>query len=228
MGMFYRTVRMVDNGIKPVYVFDGKPPTLKSGEVRENFAMSPLFLTRFFCSSLRSEKRAKMKPRRVSKRPTRRVRPDTASLAPPLLLTDVWLGTAEEVARFTKRTVRVTQEHNDECKKLLKLMGIPYVEAPCEAEAQCAELARAGKVYAAASEDMDTLTFRSPTLLRHLTFSEARKMPIDEVNLEKALTGLDMPYEQVQTEMQEKCGKTEGRLMNKPDTVCGSVYPARM
>lgn len=33
MGMFYRTVRMVENGIKPVYVFDGKPPTMKSGEV---------------------------------------------------------------------------------------------------------------------------------------------------------------------------------------------------
>jgi len=25
---------MVENGIKPVYVFDGKPPALKSGEVR--------------------------------------------------------------------------------------------------------------------------------------------------------------------------------------------------
>lgn len=34
MGMFYRTVRMVDYGIKPVYVFDGKPPLLKSGEVK--------------------------------------------------------------------------------------------------------------------------------------------------------------------------------------------------
>ena len=34
MGMFYRTIRMVENGIKPVYVFDGKPPALKSGEVR--------------------------------------------------------------------------------------------------------------------------------------------------------------------------------------------------
>jgi hypothetical protein len=33
MGLFYRTIRMVENGIKPVYVFDGKPPTLKSGEV---------------------------------------------------------------------------------------------------------------------------------------------------------------------------------------------------
>jgi flap endonuclease-1 len=25
---------MVESGIKPIYVFDGKPPTLKSGEVR--------------------------------------------------------------------------------------------------------------------------------------------------------------------------------------------------
>ena len=33
MGMFYRTIRMVDNGIKPLYVFDGKPPEMKSGEV---------------------------------------------------------------------------------------------------------------------------------------------------------------------------------------------------
>uniref|UniRef100_H3CB72 Flap endonuclease 1 n=1 Tax=Tetraodon nigroviridis TaxID=99883 RepID=H3CB72_TETNG len=35
MGMFYRTIRMLEHGIKPVYVFDGKPPQLKSSEVRE-------------------------------------------------------------------------------------------------------------------------------------------------------------------------------------------------
>lgn len=33
MGMFYRTLRMIDQGLKPVYVFDGKPPTMKSGEL---------------------------------------------------------------------------------------------------------------------------------------------------------------------------------------------------
>ena len=33
MGFFYRTIRMVENGIKPVYVFDGKPPTMKGGEL---------------------------------------------------------------------------------------------------------------------------------------------------------------------------------------------------
>lgn len=107
------------------------------------------------------------------------------------------VGNQEDINRFTKRTVKVTQTHNDECKELLEAMGIPYITAPCEAEAQCAELARAGKVYAAASEDMDTLTFKSPVLLRHLTFSEARKMPIDEVFLDKALEGLGLTMDQV-------------------------------
>lgn len=51
-------------------------------------------------------------------------------------------------------------------------------KAPCEAEAQCAELVKTGKVYAVGTEDMDALTFGSTVLLRHLTFSEARKMPI--------------------------------------------------
>jgi flap endonuclease-1 len=32
-GMFYRTIRMLTHGIKPCFVFDGKPPVLKSGEL---------------------------------------------------------------------------------------------------------------------------------------------------------------------------------------------------
>jgi flap endonuclease-1 len=159
MGMFYRTLRMVDNGIKPLYVFDGAPPKMKSGELAKRTA----------------RKREAHEAHEEAKE----------------------TGTAEDMEKFSRRTVRVTREHNDECKKLLKLMGVPYIEAPTEAEAQCAVLARAGKVYAAASEDMDTLCFESPILLRHLTFSEQRKEPIQEIHLDKALEGLDMERSQV-------------------------------
>ena len=159
MGMFYRTLRMVENGIKPLYVFDGAPPKLKSGELARRF-----------------QRKTEAKESLEEAKET---------------------GTAEDVEKFSRRTVRVTREHNEECQKLLKLMGIPYIIAPTEAEAQCAVLARAGKVYAAASEDMDTLCFESPILLRHLTFSELRKEPIQEIHLDRVMDGLRMDRNQV-------------------------------
>jgi len=44
---------------------------------------------------------------------------------------------------------------------------------------------------------MDALTFGSNILLRHMTFSEARKMPIQEFHLDKVLAGLELNKEQV-------------------------------
>merc|ERR1719295_381977 len=158
MGMFYRTIRMVDNGIKPVYVFDGKPPQMKAGELEK-----------------RKEKR------------------DEAQAALDKAKEE---GDMEEVDKQNRRLVKVTKDHVEDVKILLKHMGIPFVEAPCEAEAQCAELAKAGKVYAVGTEDMDALTFGTPILLRHLTFSEARKMPIKEFHLSNVLEGFEMKQEE--------------------------------
>ncbi|KOS15062.1 pin domain-like protein [Malassezia pachydermatis] len=158
LGFFYRTLRMIDYGIKPVYVFDGKPPDLKKDVLSKRFG------------------------RREEAREQEEEQKDVADS-----------HTLEQLAR---RQVRPTREHNAEVQRLLSLMGIPWVIAPSEAEAQCAELARAGKVYAAGSEDMDTLTFGAPILLKHLTASEQKKLPVTEINLAKALEELDMPMEQ--------------------------------
>ncbi|KAF5403556.1 Flap structure-specific endonuclease 1 [Paragonimus heterotremus] len=154
MGMFYRTIRMIDNGIKPVYVFEGRPPSMKAGE--------------------------------LAKRSERRVE-SSRELAKAEAEEDL-----EAIEKFTKRLVKVTPQHNEDCKQLLKLMGVPHINAPGEAEAQCAVLAKSGKVYAVGTEDMDALAFGAPVLLRHLTFSEARKLPIQEFNLSSVLAGLDI------------------------------------
>nr|AFK11650.1 Flap endonuclease 1-B [Callorhinchus milii] len=154
MGMFYRTIRMVESGIKPVYVFDGKPPDMKSGELAK-----------------RNERRSEAEKQLAQAQEA---------------------GDSENVERFNKRLVKVTKQHNEECKTLLTLMGIPYLEAPCEAEASCAALVKSGKVYGTATEDMDGLAFGTTILLRRMTASEAKKLPIQEFHLNKILqeTGL--------------------------------------
>lgn len=158
IGIFYRTLKIVENGIKPVYVFDGKPPEMKGGELAKRLAQRE--------KALKSAEELKE------------------------------TGTAEEVSKFERRTVRVTREQNDEAKRLLKLMGIPYVEAPTEAEAQCAALAKGKKVFAAASEDMDTLTFGTTMLLRHLTAAESRGLPVTEIDLSIVLKSLELSHDE--------------------------------
>ena len=157
-GLFYRTIRLLDNGIKPVFVFDGKPPQMKSGELAK-----------------RAERREEAEKQLAKAQEA---------------------GEAEDIDKYSRRLVKVTREHMSDCKKLLRLMGIPVVEAPTEAEAQCALLVKSGKVYATATEDMDALTFHSSRLLRHMTFSEARKMPIQEFVYDRVLSELEMSHEQ--------------------------------
>lgn len=38
------------------------------------------------------------------------------------------VGDAENIEKFNRRLVKVTKQHNEECKQLLQLMGIPYVD----------------------------------------------------------------------------------------------------
>lgn len=59
----------------------------------------------------------------------------------------------QEQEKQSKRLVRVGRKENDDCKKLLSLMGVPVITAPCEAEAQAAAMARDGLVWAVATED---------------------------------------------------------------------------
>lgn len=158
-GMLYRTIRMLEHGMKPVFVFDGKAPTMKSGE--------------------------------LAKRKERQKAAETE-----LVKLQQEGGTAEDIERQEKRLVRASREQSEEVKQLLTLMGLPVIDAPCEAEATCAALAKADKVYGVGTEDADALTFGTPHLIRHLNVSESRKLPIVEVNLAKALEGLQLSMEQ--------------------------------
>jgi flap endonuclease-1 len=152
LGIFNKTISMLEMGIYPVYVFDGKPPNMKNS----------LLKTR------RDQRhKAKIKMKQASNN--------------------------EEKIKYFKRSVVVTKKQLNECNQLIQLMGIPVVNAPQEADSQCAQLAKDGLVYGVSTEDMDILTFGSPRIIRNLS---SRKKDIIQIDLQNILNILEITYDE--------------------------------
>ncbi len=90
----------------------------------------------------------------------------------------------EEILKAAKMSSRLTDEMLVQSKDLLTYMGIPWVQAPSEGEAQCAVMCRQKIVYASASQDWDSLLFGSTRLVRNLSVSGRRKLPRKENYIE--------------------------------------------
>jgi flap endonuclease-1 len=86
-------------------------------------------------------------------------------------------GDLETAKTKAQQTSRVTDEIIQQSKQLLEQLGIPYVQAPSEGEAQASYMVVKRAAYAIGSQDFDCLLFGAPLLIRNLTSSERRKLP---------------------------------------------------
>jgi len=85
-------------------------------------------------------------------------------------------------------------------------MGVPWVQAPSEGEAQASYLAKRGDADFCASQDYDSLLFGAPRLVRNVTITGRRKLPRQKayvqvlpetVELDKVLKELAITHEQL-------------------------------
>ncbi|TDA33365.1 MAG: flap endonuclease-1 [Hadesarchaea archaeon] len=93
-------------------------------------------------------------------------------------------GRLEEARRYAAQAATVEEQVVEDAKHLLRLMGVPFVQAPAEGEAQAAHLVRRGDAWAVASQDFDSLLFGSPVLVRNLAITGRRKLPGKDVYVE--------------------------------------------
>jgi flap endonuclease-1 len=169
VGLAFRTTRLIlDYGMSLVFVFDGKPPSLKMGDI---------------------EKRREA--RRKAEREYREA---------------VERGDLPAAFSRAVMTGGLTMDLVDDAKRLLDLLGIPWVQAPSEGEAQAAYMARQGHVWASNSKDYDSLLFGAPRLIRFLSISgrewlpskgRARRVYPELIDLEKFLDHLGINREQL-------------------------------
>jgi flap endonuclease-1 len=93
-----------------------------------------------------------------------------------------------------------------ESKELLTCLGIPWVQAPAEGEAQAASMVISGDAWAVGSQDYDSVLLGAPRIIRNLNFSGRRKVPrkniyttvnLEILYLEDTLTELGINLEQL-------------------------------
>ncbi|MDH5481613.1 MAG: flap endonuclease-1 [Candidatus Bathyarchaeota archaeon] len=115
-------------------------------------------------------------------------------------------GKTEEARVYAQATSHLKDYMAEDSKKLLDLMGIPWVQAPSEGEAQAAHLVKRGDTDFCASQDYDSLLFGAPKLVRNLTITGRRKLPSkniyievipEVVEMENVLKGCGITYEQL-------------------------------
>lgn len=99
----------------------------------------------------------------------------------------------KERIKYLKRSVSISKKHLDECRELLDNLGIPYIDAPQEADSQCAYLAYCGLVDGVLTEDMDIFTFGSPIIYKNLYSSKKSPKIID---LKEILYHTDLKFEE--------------------------------
>lgn len=86
-------------------------------------------------------------------------------------------GDEAEARKQAQMATKLTSEMVAEAKDLLSALGIPIVQAPSEGEAQAALMVKNRDAYASVSQDMDSMLFGAPRLVRNLNITGKRKIP---------------------------------------------------
>ncbi|MHC1584890.1 MAG: flap endonuclease-1, partial [Candidatus Syntropharchaeia archaeon] len=149
-GLIYRTTNLIEAGIKPIFVFDGKPPDFKAKTLETR-------------REIRREAEKQWLEAKAAGR--------------------------EDAFKYARSSARIDDRIISDAKELLKYMGMPFVQAPSEGEAQACQLVISGNAHCVATQDYDSLLFGAPVLIRNLT-SDPKKLEMVELKKELERLGI--------------------------------------
>ena len=157
-GILYRTSSLIEKGIKPIYIFDGRSDALKKDT---------------------QDKRREVKEESQKKW-------DKA----------LEEGNLEEARKYAVRSSRMSRDIIDGSKKLLEILGVPYIQALGEGEAQASYMVENGDAWCVGSQDYDCILFGATRMVRNLTITGG-KANLELITLNKVLENMEITREQL-------------------------------
>lgn len=113
-------------------------------------------------------------------------------------------GDKEKMRMYAQVATSMKDYMLNDSKTILDLMGLPWIKAPGEGEAQAAHMNRKGDADYCSSQDYDSLLFGANKLLRNVTISGRRRrgkaiieVQPEIVELQKTLAQCQITYEQL-------------------------------
>jgi flap endonuclease-1 len=138
-GFINQIIRFVSSKIIPIYVFDGKPPKEKKDILKARLE----------------------RKERINKRIQ-----DIEKILNDNIVPSDNVELLNKVNKLKKQNININKDEIINLKKLLDILGLPYINANCEADIICAELTKNGSVHACLSDDMDLLAFGCTKIIR--------------------------------------------------------------
>lgn len=165
IGFINRTKCYLKNNILPVYVFDGAPPEEKNITINKRSMAKKAILDKI--DNLKNRLQ------------------DAKNDAEMSVL-------SSEITKLENQLIYVNKYHISECKEVLSAMGVPFIQAPGEAEKMCVYLQQKKLVDHIVTDDTDVFPFGCSSVLK----TTLKNNSIVEYNTERILNGFQLTKEQ--------------------------------
>ena len=165
-GFYHMITKFRQFGIAPLFIFDGKPPPEKQGELDERKRRKDVAKMEYDGLLQKYRKEQNHRKKMILK---------------------------NALENLKRQFIKVTHDDISSVKSLMQSYGVSYLDANGEADVLCAAIVNRGKAYACLSEDMDMFVYGCRRVMRYLSLLNSTVVMYDTTVI---LNDLGLSYDE--------------------------------
>ena len=199
----HQIMDLLEQNTTPIYVFDGKPPEVKQEELlrrrerKEKSISDVKMLEESILSSKVELKQLKKQLKQEKQSGTLGVDAEMELQESIFQLQSQLQKQKTKLKSKQDSCIKITEKHVECVKRVLDIMGIPYIQGVEESDPLLAQLCKEGLVDLVMSDDMDYMALQTPVLLKRNNHKdEQAKTAFDKYSYPNIISSLQLTNEE--------------------------------